>query len=180
MGVLLRVPELRDNLNAVTGGHSSDGDKLALIVKDWVNGASVPDIANRYFTQDGDNEIQSITRCGQNLFGRLTQTASWGLGALLSITGDRLSEEQQATARNLPSRVYYGVNSDEAIMLRLLGVPRTAAEKLANRMGNLTGQPIANARMRLRDMDEAAWGEALGQREGAIYREVWRLIEGLE
>ena len=49
MGVLLRVPELRENLQAVTGGQTPDGDKLALIVKDWVNGVSVPDIANRYF-----------------------------------------------------------------------------------------------------------------------------------
>ena len=51
MGVLLRVPELRENLKAVTGGHVPDGDKLALIVKDWVNGAPVPDIAARYFRE---------------------------------------------------------------------------------------------------------------------------------
>jgi hypothetical protein len=180
MGVLLRVPELRDNLKAVTGGHSPDGAKLALIIKEWVNGASVPGIASRYFMRDGDNEIQAITRCGQNLFGRLTQTAAWGLGALLSITGGRLSEEQMSTIRNLPSQVYYGVNSDEAIVLRLLGVPRTAAARLANSMGNLTGQPIANTRIRLREMDEAAWNQALGEREGGIYREVWRVMEGLE
>ena len=36
MGVLLKVPELRDNLKAVTGGRLPDGNKLALIVKDWL------------------------------------------------------------------------------------------------------------------------------------------------
>lgn len=87
MGVLLKVPELRDNLKAVTGGDQPDGDKLALIIKDWVHGASIPDIASRYFMDDSGDDVKAMTKCGQNLFGRLTQTAAWGLGALLSITG---------------------------------------------------------------------------------------------
>ena len=94
MGVLLRVPELRDNLKAVTGGDTGDGDKLALIVKDWVNGVSVPEIATRHFAHA--DETKSITVCGKNLYGRLTQTAAWGLGALLSITGSDLSESKLA------------------------------------------------------------------------------------
>jgi len=52
IGILPRVPEMRDNLNAVTGGRTPDGDKLALIVNDWVNWASIPDIASRYFMKD--------------------------------------------------------------------------------------------------------------------------------
>ena len=75
MGILLRVPELRDNLKAVTGGNNPDGDKLALIVKDWVNGVSMPDIASRYFMGEGDDITKAMTTCGQNLFGKLTQWA---------------------------------------------------------------------------------------------------------
>jgi replicative superfamily II helicase len=180
MGILLRVPELRDNLKAVTGGHAPDGDKLALIVKDWVNGASVPVIASRYFMGDDGDVTQAMTKCGQNLFGRLTQTAAWGLGALLSITGGRLTEEQISTLRNLPSWVYYGVNSDRAIALRLLGVPRAAAARLAGSMGDFLSEPLTNVRVRLRQMDEAAWHQALGVHEGGIYRGVWRVLEGLE
>ena len=149
-----------------------DGDKLALIVKDWVNGVPVPDIANCYFMGD-------MTACGQNLFGKLTQTAAWGLGALLSITGSALSDEQFRALSNLPSCVYYGVNDDAAIALRLLGVPRVAATKLAGTMDDPLGQPLATMRTRLREMDEAGWREALGQREGGVYQKVWRVLEGL-
>jgi hypothetical protein len=180
MGVLLRVPELRENLEAVTGGATPDGDKLALIVKDWVNGVSVPDIASRYFKQKGDDDTKALTTCGQNLFGKLTQTAAWGLGALLSITGNDLPEDQLHSLSNLPSRVYYGVNDDAAIALRLLGVPRAAAPRLAQTMGNVLGQPLTGVRARLRSMDQATWQEALGQQEGQVYQKVWRVLEGIE
>lgn len=180
MGVLLKVPELRENLEAATGGRTPDGDKLALIIKDWVNGASIPEISRKYFMKDGDDHTKAMTTCGQNLYGRLTQTAAWGLGALLSITGSGLSEEQLRSLSNLPSRVYYGVNDDAAIALRLLGVPRTAAQKIAKAMGNVFGEPLTNIRTHLRNMDEAHWRQALGQSEGQVYRHVWRVLEGLE
>jgi len=180
MGVLLRVPELRDNLKAVTGGRTPDGDKLALIVKDWVNGVSIPDIASRYFMGDSDDVMKAMTVCGQNLFGRLTQTAAWGLGALLSITGSGLPEEKLRSLSNLPSRVYYGVNDDAAIVLRLIGVPRAAATKLAETMSDVLSQPLTSVRTRLRDMDESGWQQALGQHEGEVYHKVWRVLEGLD
>jgi replicative superfamily II helicase len=180
MGVLLRVPELRENLSVVTGGSSPDGEKLALIVKDWVNGVPVSEIASRYFMNKGDDITKAMTRCGQNLFGRLTQTAAWGLGALLSITGSGLSEEQLNSLNNLPSRVYYGVNDDAAITLRLLGVPRTAAMLLSKSMGTVLNESLPQIRTRLRTMDGKTWQQALGQRQGDVYRKVWRVLEGLD
>ena len=180
MGVLLRVPELRENLKAVIGGRQPDGDKLALIVKDWVNGASIKDIAERYFMGRSGDVTDAMTKCGQNLFGRLTQTTAWGLGALLSITGSDMPEDQMHTLNNLPSRVYYGVNDDAAIALRLLGIPRSAATRLADSMGDVLDEPLSNVRSRLRNMDEANWWQALGEREGEIYRKVWRMLEGLD
>ena len=179
MGVLLKVPELRGNLESVTGGNRPDGSKLATIVKDWVGGTAVSEIARRHFLENNENETRAMTKCCQNLFGNLALTAAWGLGALLSITGGRLSEEQFRSASNLPSRIYYGVNSDEAVTLRLLGVPRTAATRLSGNMGNLLGEPLATVRGRLRNMDENSWGQALGVREGRVYRGVWRALEGL-
>ncbi|MEP7151840.1 MAG: DEAD/DEAH box helicase [Nitrospira sp.] len=180
MGVLLQVPELRESFKVVISGSGSYGQKLALIVKDWVNGVSVRDIAGRYFMEEGDDITKAMTNCGKSLFGKLTQTASWGLGALLSITGSDLTEDQFKALRNLPSRVYYGVNDDSAIALRLLGVPRAAATSLATAMGNVLEQPIAGVRERLKSMDDTSWTQALGQREGKIYRKVWRILEGLE
>ena len=180
MGVLLQVPELRKNLNVVTGKELLNEDKLALIIKDWVNGASVKDISERYFMVKNGDVTQAMTKCGQNLFGKLTQTTAWGLGALLSITESDMPEDQMHSLNNLPSRVYYGVNDDAAIALRLLGIPRSAATRLADSMGDVLDEPLSNVRSRLRNMDEANWWQALGEREGEIYRKVWRMLEGLD
>ena len=116
MGVLLRVPELRKNLKFAIGGQSSDGNKLALVVKDWVNGHSVSDIARHHFMEEGGDELTALTSCSKSLFSRVNQTVAWGLGALLSITGSGLSETEMRSLRNLPSYVYYGVNSDDALL----------------------------------------------------------------
>ena len=179
MGVLLLVPELRDNLEAATGGKGKDGNKLAGIVKDWVGGKSLPEIAAIHFQHDGDTPVTAITRCGQNLFGKLTQTASWGLGALLSITASGLPDEEFKRLSNLPSRVFYGVNSDEAITMRLLGVPRTVAVPLACHFGETINQPLPKLRENLINLAEPDWKTAVGE-NGSVYRRVWRIFEGVE
>lgn len=178
MGVLLRVPELRDNLKAVTGGDQPDGEKLSLIIKDWVNGEPITEIANKYFKKNEDDSIKAITKCGQHLFGKLTQTASWGLGALLSITGGDLPDEQYKQLSNLPSRVYYGVNSDSAIVLRLLGIPRAAAIPLTETLLDILDAPLPRVRDHLKQLPEDIWKQALGE-SGQVYRNVWRVLEGL-
>jgi len=186
MGILLTVPELRENLEAATGGRGPDGDRLASMVRDWVSGASLPDMAHEYFAIKPDgrtvDQRTALTDCCKNLFGKLTQTASWGLAALQSMTfGDRferLSEADQQTLRNLPARVFYGVNTDEAIALRLLGVPRGAAQPLAGSLGVARTLPLPQLRARLAQTDVRLWTRALGN-SGQDYFKIWKVLEGI-
>ena len=189
VGVMLEVPELRESLGEVTGGTQPDGDTLSRIMGDWVQGRPLSDMAADYFsrTTSGDDDsdqsdaVSAMTRCCRSIFGRLTQTASWGLAAFQSLTigdtFDALSPDEQRTLRNLPARVYYGVNSDEAIALRLLGVPRTAAEPLARQLGVDSAAPLHEVRDRVRSSGMDAWKSALGNR-GESYHKVWSIIEG--
>ncbi len=189
MGLLLQVPELREPLQEVTGGTSADGDKLARIVCDWVQGRPLTEMATAYFRQPVEEEgseaeadpVAAMTKCCQSVFGRLTQTASWGLSALQSLTlGDafeKLSPMEQRSLRNLPARVYYGVNSDEAVALRLLGVPRTAAPALAKALGVQADESLHRVRGRLRSAPLDTWKIALGER-GDSYHRVWTIMEG--
>ncbi len=192
MGVLLEVPELREQLREVTGGPYPGGDTLAQIISDWVQGRALSEMAAEYFAKDSSRDedglgstgsVAAMTRCCRSIFGRLTQTASWGLSALQSLTlGDSLeslSPEEQRTLRNLPARVYYGVNSDEAIALRILGVPRAAAVPLAQQLNVSASEPLHAIRSRIRSAGIDAWQGALGQ-SGSSYHRVWSIIEGEE
>jgi superfamily II DNA/RNA helicase len=179
MGVLLRVPELRDNLVAVTGSKSPDGDKLARILKDWVNEEDITTIAKRHFRTEGMDDTTALTKCGQNLFGRLTQTSSWGLGALLAITASDMPDEERSQLINLPSRVYYGVSTDAAVSLRLLGIPRSAAPALARSLNLQRDENLPSIRERLAAMSEHDWNAALGT-AGSVYQRVWQIMEGRE
>jgi hypothetical protein len=145
-------------------------------------------MASEYFARPTDDEeafagdpVAAMTRCCRSMFGRLTQTASWGLAALQSLTiGDvfeALSADEQRTLRNLPARVYYGVNSDEAVALRLLGVPRTAAAPLARHLGVGATDSLHQVRAKVRGTSVGDWSAALGDR-GASYHRVWSIIEG--
>ena len=127
------------------------------------------------------DSISAMTRCCSRIFGRLTQTASWGLAALQSLTVkdefDSLSADERLSFRNLPARVYYGVNSDEAVALRLLGVPRAAAMPLAGQLGVRGNEPLHEIRIKVRNANADTWVEALGHR-GTSYHRVWSIIEG--
>lgn len=188
MGILLQVPELRENLEAAAGGRGTDGSKLAHMIADWVSGATLQEMSQEYFgkTKNGRpvDRTKAMTDCCKNLFGKLTQTASWGLSALQSMTlpenFDQLPEGEQQELRNLPARVFYGVNSDEAIVLRLLGVPRGAAPGLAKRLGLAsTRQPISQLRAQLAKEDASNWRAAVGEKGEDFYR-VWRILEGID
>ncbi len=178
MGVLLRVPELRNNLRSVLGGRVPDGDKLARILKDWVNGEQLTHIANQYFSQNDTDTVSALTKCGQDLFGRLTHTSSWGLNALLAITTEGLGDDARRQLSILPSQVYYGVSTDEAVSLRLLGVPRRVAPDLAQALKLTPNDSLPLIRQRLEELSEQEWSSALGK-SGSIYYKAWRIIDGL-
>src|SRR6185437_5562662 len=180
IGVLLRIPELRDNFEDIKGKiKAQDGNIISLVIKDWVNGESIENIAEKYFKTESINMDEAITKCGQSLYGKITQTASWGLSALLSSTIGEVGDEEFKELSNLPARVYYGVNSDDAMMLRILGVPRTASKELSKELINIKNNSAVSVRQSLRENGIALWNKAMGKEKGEVYYKVWSILEGL-
>ncbi|MGW2508392.1 hypothetical protein ACWC0A_02970 [Streptomyces scopuliridis] len=137
VGVMLEVPELRESLYEITDEHEGrSGDYIARVILDWVNGASVPQLATDHFKKQGESDsLKGITKCCQRLFGDMTPTVSWGLSALQSLTLGQefatLPAETRRELRNIPSYAFSGARSEDAIAMRLAGVPRSAAGRLA-------------------------------------------------
>ena len=186
MGIMLKVPELRRNLLEAAGHRSLAGDRLARIISDWVGGASLHEIATAHFAVDDNGKplssTDALTECCQKVYGRLAQTASWGLSALQSLTFkgdiDALPDADRERLRNLPSKVYYGVNSDSAVALRLLGVPRSAATPLSETISiDPTRSPLSSVRAELGSAGPSLWQEAMGAL-GPDYYAVWNILQG--
>lgn len=182
MGVILQVPELRANLDFALGGLDVTGELLAQVTSDWVQGRRLADIADEYFARERRSPEAAMTDCCKVIYGKLAPTVSWGLSALQSLTlGDALEQMPTAEAevvRNLPSRVFYGVDSDSAIALRLLGVPRGAAAPLAEHLPSAQrGESVAHIRRDLAGMAKRDWNAAIGEK-GSLYRSVWKILEG--
>ncbi|MEW2239767.1 DEAD/DEAH box helicase [Streptomyces sp. NPDC026666] len=186
VGVMLEVPELRESLYEITDEHEGrSGDYIARVIQDWVNGASVPQLATDHFTKPGKSDsLKAITKCCQRLFGDMAPTVSWGLSALQSLTLGQefatLPVETQRELRNIPSYAFYGVRSEDAIAMRLAGVPRSAAGRLALAIVGDQGRarPV-DARARLAALPDAAWQSVLGAR-GTAYQKVWRILDGVQ
>ena len=180
IGILLRIPELKENFEVVINKTpSEDGSSISHIIKDWVNGESLPIIAEKYFKQENDTTDEALTKCCQNLYGKITQTASWGLSAMLSSTVGEIEDEEFKSLSNVPARVYYGVNNDNAMMLRLLGVPRIASTKLSEILPDIKDESVSKVRSRLKNDGENIWKRAMGEEKGKIYYKVWSILEGI-
>lgn len=179
MGLVLQVPELRANLEFAVGGREVTGSILAEVTSEWVNGRRLNEIAEEHFVQTPTGRVpfeQAMTECCRVIYGKLAPTVSWGLSALQSLTFPE--GDTSESVRNLPSKVFYGVGTDEAIALRLLGVPRQAAEPLATQLPTLKeGAPISRVRQELAAADTAVWARALGEK-ASLYRSVWHILEG--
>ena len=179
IGVLLRVPELREQLVERLDPAEFEGDFLSRVVKDWVGGMPLGGLAENYFATaaggDRRNHTEALTRCCQRLFGSILPTVSWGLAALQALAmAGRTDEVLASHSRDIPSYVYYGVDTREAVAFRLFGVPRTAALALSRTVGE--GRGTDELRQFLSSSSPSDWTSALGE-VGQSYYNVWRLVE---
>ena len=181
LGILLKIPELRDNFDDIKSKtKSQNGNTISNVIKDWVNGDSLETIAQSYFKDDSNTMDDALTKCCQSLYGKITQTASWGLSALLSSTVGEIDDEEFKELSNLPARVYYGVNSDDAMMLRLLGVPRVASIELSEELVGIKDTSVSIVRGSLREQGQKLWTKSMGEEKGKVYYKIWSVIEGLD
>lgn len=163
MRALGEVPEL--GLGWEAAG-TFNPERAAMIVSAWVNGESVSDLANR-FGNSSDSAEQRQADFAKYLYSSLTYKASWGLGALQSVCLAEDSQEQDPLLRYIPSMVYFGVKSQEAVWMRMAGLPRVAAAGVGDIWRQVVGE-APRSYQQLRDflgrLSAQDWDRALGSR----------------
>lgn len=188
MGIMLSIPEIRSNLEEIgPSGYIVSGDTLANITVDWVEGNDIEAIATKYF---GGNSEKSLTECCRAIFSKLLNNATWGLASLqkvpsISVDFDKLSQEEQIRLKNLPAMIYYGVNSDEAILMRMNNVPRSIAINLGNKFKTVSGDIYnispSQANKWLDELPESEWHSTIAPKKsinGGDYKKIWKILNG--
>jgi len=185
-----KIPEVGDMSAGMPGKHM-DSDDLAGIIADWVSGKGIPSIAQGYFGGAGRD---GITDCVRAIYGRIIQRAAWGLAGIQRIydhdrEGAGASPAAYAAARNLPAMVYYGVDTDEAVLMRMNSVPRSVAGRIGaayvehlGRGRDLRSAAGREVREWLSGLDEGEWVPPAGAGgiAGREYKMVWSRLSGEE
>ncbi len=172
--LLSEVPEFSLGLTDEPGGLNAR--QVAGILRDWVTGAALPDLVRDWSPYD-DFET-GLRNIGRYLFRELTGQLPWGLGALQLLTMSASDRSTGASDTNrIPAMAYYGVQSRGAVSLRMIGVPRAAAEMLGQ------GAPEFDfyraARSWANELPDARWDAAAEQRAstGRLLKRIWKLTE---
>lgn len=190
-GVMLHIPQLSDSLEELAG-HGHDNQHIAEITKAWVNGQAIQDIARQFFQAGNDgaeDQTGAITDACRAIYRNLVNTGAWGLSALsrlVHIDFESLSELERRRVNILPAMIYHGVNTEEAVLMRMNSVPRSVAGALGVEFRRTSGQSdsllsASQARDFLRALDDSVWQRvrpANAALSGTDYKRVWELLSG--
>jgi helicase len=170
MDTLGRIPEVSLGTYDVP---KFSPERIARIVGDWVNGISIWEIAKREY--DGD-----VIECNRHIYSQITSVVPWGLRAIEQVGFRGIPQVDWDALGSLQAMVLHGVRSQHAIGLRLLGVPRFAAEGLAT-LASKQQVRIPELKNWLDRADSGQWELALPKESkitGDECRRVWRVLSG--
>lgn len=153
---------------------SFNSERIARITSRWVNGSPLYEIAHDEYGGD-------VVKCIQHIYSKISNLIPWGIRGIqkVSLAGDESIDWE--TADLIPAMIYHGVRSKEAVALRMLNVPRLAAEGLAKQWQSEESVSVRNASDWLNSLDDRYWDKALKKEsplEGSECKLLWEILEG--
>ena len=190
VGVMMKIPQIGKQLDEI-GGDGLDRKKVALLAKDWVNGKSIKDIAEKYFKSTDKTSTEAISQACKGIYRALANSGTWGLAALskMGTSGldfENMTDDERMVVNNIPAMLYHGVNTESAVLMRINSVPRSIAPKLGEKFstakhGQTDAHNSRSARDFLRGLSAEDWQKAAPQHSslsGTDYRDIWQLLAG--
>ena len=183
IGVMLNIPEIKEDMNKIAnGGADLQGDRIAQLTADWVNGTTLEEISQTYF---GESE-NAMSECCKAIYSKLVNSATWGLSSIqkLGVDEKQLTDEEKRIMENLPAMIYYGVNTDEAILMRMNNVPRSIAKEMGDEykkeVNSIYDKSSYDVRTWIDDLSENKW-ESFAKSKGIIsgedYKRIWNILD---
>lgn len=146
---------------------------IAKVLSGWVNGSKISDLSkiHPFFMQKKDDErINDFVK----YLTESTFKASWGMSALEGIV--RTGEELPT---GIPSMIYYGVKKPDAVIARMVGVPRGVADGIANYVIKEDRPKSYNeVRRRVRSLSSSDWANIV-PKGSKLNGEEWKQITNM-
>lgn len=151
----------------------------AKIIVDWVKGDKLSSIANQHpaFNIRNRNE-QEIERRITNFIKKMNDIrfkASWGLSALEGI----VKGKEEIKDSHIPSLVYFGVDTEEALAFRMIGAPRALSFSLQKILDkNLNQYSFKSLRDRVNSLTNSDW-DGLKPSNSSLSGMEWKRISDI-
>jgi hypothetical protein len=189
MGVMMRVPQIMDDISALAGSQGYTHERVAEVATAWVQGVPIKDIAARYFTEAGQSvTTEKLSEVCRLIYRNLVTSGTWGISALskMPTSGldfENLSEDALGGVNMLGAMMYHGVATRAGVMLRMASTPRSVADSLGRSMVlNLGDAPTArDVRNYLRRLPASEWARHRpdgATMSGQDYMAAWQVLSG--
>jgi len=191
IGIMLETPEVRRSMEEISQGDTVlDRTTISRLIIDWVNGKDIAFLADKYFRSETTSK--AIEKCAKALYKNIANAATWGLAAIQKmptsgIGWDSLSEVEKKRMANLPALIHYGVNTDEAVLMRKNNIPRSIAKTVgelysASVGGEIFGKGTSEITTWLSGLDSATWEHVRprnARMSGTDYKMIWEKLSGI-
>jgi hypothetical protein len=146
---------------------------IAQILIAWVKGEKLDTMSKihpYYASKSDDNE--RINDFVQKM-NDIRFKSSWGLSALEGIVK---GDEKDIKDTYVPSFVYYGVDNEKSLALRMVGVPRELSGSLSQIIDkDISSYSFNNIRKMIRELQNSDW-DNLKPRKSSLTGEEWKRI----
>lgn len=157
---------------------------VAKILRDWVMGETLDTLAEKHWVNREDSPDKKLMNFSSYLFGRIIGSASWGMGALETVSLGDVADEQWEQVGYLPSMIYFGVRRKEAIWMRMVGVPRIVADSLGQlwqRRNKSEPETFDDLRQWVSTLTDSEWSQSLPKSSSLTSADmnlIWQVFSG--
>ena len=148
---------------SVSGSSRRIDVEVTEVLHDWIHGASMPQLAERYLAEVPSPEFR-IEQIVDAVTQHFEHFLSWTLGAVIEQTNRRLTEEERddLVCPPLPLFVRYGVDSAQSLELLTSGVRSREFAKAVADQAEAHGIDATDLREWVRGMSIAEWRDTFG------------------
>lgn len=175
--IINEIPEINLSLYNSKG---FSAELVARITKDWVKGKTLREIASN-IDDNGKNKTldEKINMCGDYIYSKLINNLPWGMSAVQRARSIVKGKEERDSNILVPSYIYFGVKTEEAVAFCMLGVPRFAAEEMGEywrrHNGKINMENLNLLKLWMKSLDKENWINCFKDKnKGEISYNLWK------